>query len=568
MTHDRLAIEEVVAWRLSRRLSLLDVVCEHLNQATAQFPRVNAVSASATAPVASDSAEDTVSEVHLTPPELARDIAAFAVNALGSKSASIDFGDPAVGTGTFYSALLQVVRRHQVHSALGFDVNPKQVLASASRWAHRGLVVRKGDYLHLEQLPPRNLILANPPYLRHQKIPPQYKQALRERASIRSGFPINARAGAYVYFMLLSHDWMVADAVAAWLVPAEFMQTDYGEALRWYLTHRVTVIRLHQFDKASPQFENAKVLPAVVVFKNRPPTAEDVVELTSGGPMASPRRRQSTSVGHLRREDRWTIPMRRHRPSSVDDIHIDDLFTVKRGIATGANEFFVMTRKKALSIGIPKGAMRPILPKVKTLEADVVARDADGYPSLSPQLVVLDAELSEDVIAKKHPRLLEYLRKAKAKGFLKRNLVRSRRPWYRQERREPAPFLCTYMGRGSRGSPPLRFILNHSDAIATNTYLMLYPKPALAAVLKAHPELEGRLFKLLQQSARETMVEEWRVHAGGLHKIEPGDLREVRIPSTPNWLRSAVERDLPLVSAAESPDAETKIDPLLAVPRG
>jgi len=116
------------------------------------------------------------------------------------------------------------------------------------------------------------------------------------------------------------------------------------------------------------------------------------------------------------------------------------------------------------------------------------------------------------------------------------------------------------MGRGSNGGPPIRFILNHSDAIATNTYLMLYPKSALAALLERHPELEGRLFKLLQQSAKETMAEAWRVHAGGLHKIEPGDLREVRMASTPNWLRSAAEHDLPLVSEPESSEPDSKVD--------
>ena len=44
---------------------------------------------------------------------------------------------------------------------------------------------------------------------------------------------------------------------------------------------------------------------------------------------------------------------------------------------------------------------------------------------------------------------------------------------------------CQDTGRGR----PFRFILNHSRATATNVYLMLYPKPALAKALLDPPEL-------------------------------------------------------------------------------
>lgn len=55
------------------------------------------------------------------------------------------------------------------------------------RWEHRGMEVIQGDYLHMERLPLRTLILANPPYLRHQGMTKAYKRDLRERASIVMG---------------------------------------------------------------------------------------------------------------------------------------------------------------------------------------------------------------------------------------------------------------------------------------------------------------------------------------------------------------------------------------------
>jgi hypothetical protein len=146
----------------------------------------------------------------------------------------------------------------------------------------------------------------------------------------------------------------------------------------------------------------------------------------------------------------------------------------------------------------------------------------------------------------KYPKLALYLSTAEERGLRDRNLLRHRNPWYKQERREPAPFLCTYMGRGRVNGQPLRVIWNKSDAVATNTYLMLYPRLSLATLME-QPGIAGEVFELLKKAARETMSEKWHVHAGGLHKIEPGELLEVSLPQIPDWLMSATMDQLFIV---------------------
>jgi hypothetical protein len=237
------------------------------------------------------------------------------------------------------------------------------------------------------------------------------------------------------------------------------------------------------------------------------------------------------------------VPLRRQKEES-DHFRIGDLFIVRRGIATGANDFFVVTREHAKALGIPGFSLKPLLPKVKALGTDIVEAESDGYPKVSPQLCIIDCDLSEGAIRKRYPRLMAYLNTAKDLGILKRRLLKDRNPWYKQEHRDPPLFLCTYMGRGSHGKPPLRFIWNRSKAIATNTYLLLYPRPPLAETLSRDPTAASRVFAMLRHAEENGLREHARVHAGGLLKIEPRELLDVRLEVPSNLAVDAINDQL------------------------
>lgn len=570
ITSERLSATLLASLTDMQRLEFTEAICAYLHDATAKFPKIAPRSGLADEKSRKDSLRTAEQEfdyyslgsskrlsedyellirdqlLHPTPPELAHDIVKYAVSKISPEIGVVDFGDPAVGTGVFFSALLNVLPNDKINSAIGIDIDPKRVNETRKRWSHKRLTVESGDYLHMDKLPLRTLIVANPPYLRYQQIPTAYRLKLQERASVQMGMRISGQSSLYVYFLLLSHGWMKREAIAAWLIPSEFMETNYGAVIRKYLTERVELIRIHRFKPHEIQFENVLVTSAVVVFRNCPPTLGQTVMLSSGGNLLNPEHIEHVTPSELINESKWKVPWIRRYTSSTLLPRIGDLFTVHRGLATGANTFFIMERSVAAQRGIPEVALRPILPKARTLETDVIEREKDGYPRVFPQLCLLDCALSQEEIKIMYPSLLNYLKTAPEK-VLKSTLVRGRKPWYRQEQRQPSPFLCTYMGRGSNRCVPLYFLWNKSDAVASNTYLMLYPREKLGKLVTEQPNTLKKVFALLKEISSQDLLANGRVYGGGLHKIEPKELLNVRFLSFPPWLEEVVQEYLPLV---------------------
>lgn len=172
--------------------------------------------------------------------------------------------------------------------------------------------------------------------------------------------------------------------------------------------------------------------------------------------------------------------------------------------------------------------------------------------------MLIDCPLPESVVKERYPALWAYLAEAKAAGIAEGYLARRRDPWYRQENREPAPFLCTYMGRGREDGAPFRFIRNKSQAVVTNVYLALYPIGEMAEALKIDPSLCPAVFELLNEISPADLKSEGRVYGGGLHKMEPAELGRVPAAKFAKLIRHAQTT----VSGWVSTQAPSLFDPL------
>lgn len=489
-----------------------------------------------------------------TPNALAVEIARYVQSIAGRSLRTIRFADPSIGTGSFYSAALTVFGPERIEHAVGIEIDPAFCETARDLWADSGLEVVRGNFTRLVANDSRpsspNLILANPPYVRHHHLEREDKERLQALVYRMTSVEINGLAGLYVYFLLLATAWMEDNGYAAWLIPSEFMDVNYGSALKRFLTDRVTLIRVHRFDPDNVQFGDALVSSAVLVFHKAPPPRGHTIELTFGGTLDTPVTSDSIPVEQLREARKWTVypsHAKNDRRTSMDNggPTLGDFFRIQRGIATGSNKFFVLDLADAKRRRFPNRYLRPILPSPRHLKTTIIDADEKGYPLIDHQLCLIDCDLPERILKDRHPVLWEYLQTAEELGIKDGYLVGKRTPWYKQERREPAPFLCTYMGRGSDQKQPFRFIWNRSQAIGTNLYLMLYPQNELATILREHADCVADVFTLLGQVTGHELRGEGRVYGGGLNKIEPNELARISAASfVRQWpqLNSIVQR--------------------------
>lgn len=464
-----------------------------------------------------------------TPIALAEDILNHAKHLL-PESQSVRFLDPAFGTGAFFSALNKSFSQDRIDSAVGFEIDEHYGVPSRTLWSDTKLDYRLEDFT--KQIPPLNggkfdLVICNPPYVRHHHINGQ-KERLRERALDGANMKLTGLAGLYCYFIGLTHQWMKQGGIAGWLIPSEFMDVNYGKAVKDYLLQEVTLLQIHRFDPHDVQFDDALVSSAVVWFKNEKPEKDHKVSFTFGGTIEKPQLEKQVSIKALKKEKKWTrFPIDEEREEDLG-AKLSDFFSIKRGIATGDNDFFVLTRTQIEEKGLPLSQFRPILPSPRYLEETDIPADEYGVPQIEKQLFVLDSKLSEEQIRQDYPALYDYLQEGVEKGVSERYLCRNRKIWYAQENRKESQFYCTYIGRsGKDGKKPFRFLLNRSKAIVSNSYLILYPKPELETAMEVTPELKVTMLEALNQITSKALLDEGRVYGGGLHKLEPKELANV-----------------------------------------
>jgi len=431
---------------------------------------------------------------------------------LSGQGAPARIVDPGAGSGRFILAAGEVFPDAQL---VAIEMDPLAALMlranlSARGWAERATVLVK-DYreVKLPRCAGMTAFIGNPPYVRHHDIPEKWKAWY---ASHFAGFGIKASAlaGLHLHFFLQTRLLAKAGDVGAFITSSEWMDVNYGSALRQLLLNELGGIALHVLEPTVEAFPGTATTAAITGFRvgetTEPVRVRAVNELehlnglTKGTDI--PRER-------LHAAQRWSVIVRPSEPAMADGIELGELFRVHRGQVTGANNIWIAGEHAE---SLPDRVKLPAVTKAKDLlQAGAHLQSAEFLR----RVIDLPAEL-DDFTQDERRRISAFLSWAKLNGADQSYIAQHRKAWWSVGLKAPAPILCTYMAR----RPP-QFTLNACDARHINIAHGLYPRQPLADSVMA------RLVTWLNTN---TNTANGRTYAGGLTKFEPKEIERLRIP--------------------------------------
>ncbi len=431
---------------------------------------------------------------------------------LASQGAPTRIVDPGAGSGRFILAAGKAFPRAQL---VAVEMDPMAALMlranlSAHGWTDRATVLVK-DYRKVE-LPGcvgMTAFVGNPPYVRHHDIAEEWK-AWYATTFADFGIKASALAGLHLHFFLQTRLLAQAGDVGAFITSAEWMDVNYGSALRRLLLDELGGVALHVLEPTVEAFPGTATTAAITCFRVGETTepvrvcAIDELEslngLTKGADI--PRKR-------LHAAPRWSIIVRPSEPAAAGDIEIGELFRVHRGQVTGANDIWIAGEHAK---GLPDRVKLPAVTKAKDLiQAGAHLRSAD----VLRRVIDLPAEL-DDFSEEERRSIGAFLCWAKLNGADQSYIAQHRKAWWSVGLKAPAPILCTYMAR----RPP-QFTLNACEARHINIAHGLYPRQPLD---------NGVMARLVIWLNKNINTRSGRTYAGGLTKFEPKEIERLRIP--------------------------------------
>ncbi|MBI4729754.1 MAG: Eco57I restriction-modification methylase domain-containing protein [Acidobacteria bacterium] len=438
--------------------------------------------------------------------------------------------DPAVGAGAFFLAARRVAPPELELRGTEIDPSALQGARDSGLSASDLSLVEIRDFVLDPPTGRQPAIVANPPYIRHHRLSAATKGLLREFGRRLIGTPIDGRAGLHVYFLLRALELLDHGGRLAFIMPADTVEGVFARALWQWISHHFRVDAVVTFSHQATPFPGVDTNALVFMISANAPIDDlawgycDVWgtnELRTWVESEFTHNTRDVKVERRSLAEAMETGLSRPPQPLLDPLtpRLGNCATVLRGIATGANEFFFLTRRRAREVGIPSDLLVPAIGRTRDApEAEVSAEHLD----------VLEANNRPNVLFSPDARRLEqfpeavqeYLGAGLAMGLSKRALIASRRPWYRMETRKPPPFLFAYLGRRNA-----RFIRNRARVVPLTGFLCVYPRDP-------SPEAEEALWRVLSDPRT---VANLRIvgksYGSGAIKVEPRALERLPLPS-------------------------------------
>jgi adenine-specific DNA-methyltransferase len=443
--------------------------------------------------------------------------------------------DPAVGCGIFFEQILKLLPLNQNKSNLtfhGYDIDPLMVKASNLRLRdtkfktkimNLDFILQTKDFYY-------DIIIGNPPYIKSNQI--KNKKAYYDQIKAQFGVKLDGTTGLDAIFFLQSIDLLKKNGKIIFITPSEFLNSGYGHKIKDILLKKLKIEAFIYFDSEEFPFQEGMSSALITLATKQKQTLDYEIKLVTlkewpddeillsslnHKSFEPPNSLITIKKSELQPEEKWIpkfVIKSFYSALMKNFIPLSTFFNVKRGIATGDNSFFTLTKEETFKWNIDNKYLKPVLTKASFATPPVFTENNfEKLVKEGKKTILLD-------IKETNPsNIKSYLDYGIKKGVDQRYLTKNRKKWFFIEHRNPSKILIKVF---SRGSP--QFILNETSALNLTCF------HGLNSIDQSEKFIKPLLLFLVSKYGQESIKLQLRHYGGGLKKMEPRDVENILIP--------------------------------------
>ncbi len=447
-----------------------------------------------------------------TPPVIAKFMVDWVLSGSGARSVC----DPAFGLGAFFD------NAPSDCEFSGSDIDGAVLDFFRSHAKRMPKSLERSDYL-LDFGACRENIVCNPPYLRFQKFLNRETvfKAFKDRLDVRlSGYTNIASA-----FLLKSISELKPGGRLAYILPSEFLNCGYGRLIKEWLIRDGHLDSIIKVECERDAFSEVTTSVCIVLYDSA--IRKEGVAFRNVGAideLSDVLAKAPTSMVPLCRldaDEKWegyfVTASERVSPAMPHLISLSEYGRFSRGIATGANSFFVLSKSDIKAKGLSSSSCRRCITKSHQLKSLTFNnRDFDSLVNEDAPVFLFSPEGNLDEAA------MRYIRYGEELGCDKGFITSHRKPWYKTESRDVSPLLLNVFSRAG-----YKVVRNYSSALTLTNFHCFYPH----AIREKY--VDWIFLYLHSNIGRKILSLSKRKYGNLLDKFEPNDLNTALVPRTP-----------------------------------
>lgn len=427
---------------------------------------------------------------------------------LDNKKGKINILEPAFGLGVFSRSLYKLNSEIRI---VGYDID-KIIFSYANQNfedSHYDVCIVNENYITASWTEKYDGIICNPPYLKFH----DYDNAtLIPIVNSKLHIHLNGFTNIYTLFLLKSVFQMKEGARMAYIIPSEFLNSDYGVEVKRALLQSGVLRHVIIVDFTQCAFDDALTTACILLCEND--SSSDSIyfsNINNVSELYSSLSEYKKYASHqLNPEVKWKQYYEDTKSSKYTNLVPFSIFAkVSRGIATGANDYFTFKASKIDLHNIPeKNFRRCICHSIDVRNLIFTEDDFENLVNHDKTVFLLNACENE-----KESHVHNYIVLGEKRGINKKYLTASRTPWYALENRLPSPIWVSVFSRNG-----FRFVRNKAGVYNLTTFHCVYNLGLI--------DTDILFTYLVTNVAKEIFLDNSRQYGNGLVKFEPNDLNK------------------------------------------